>query len=263
VVPPTDGVRIGADHPAVRADAWLTSVFARPVFQVRTDGLDPRESAALTQRHALGQTQAFYYAKVGVSAIATVDALTRAGMTVVDVNVTFGIDSSRVPAPTTMPAPAVEIRAAEDADRDEVLRIAESCFRYSRFHLDPLVPVAVANAIKREWIASYFSRLRGERLWVALMEGRRAGFLAVVGGEDGPLRHKTIDLIGVAPSFHRRGIGRALVSFFLGTYASACDRLRVGTQIANTPSTRLYEQAGFSIDGAQYVLHMHVPESLK
>jgi len=51
------------------------------------------------------------------------------------------------------------------------LDIAESAFVYSRFHLDPLVPKELANRVKREWIANYVRRQRGERLLVAEVDG--------------------------------------------------------------------------------------------
>jgi len=92
-------------------------------------------------------------------------------------------------------------------------------------------------------------------------EGRIAGFLAVTGGEDDGVRHKTIDLVAIAPELQGRGIGRAVMRFFFRHYAGACDRLRVGTQVANVPSMRLYEGVGMRIERAQYVLHLHVPES--
>jgi len=80
----------------------------------------------------------------------------------------------------------------------------------------------------------------------------------VIGGDDHGLRLKTIDLVAVAPSFQQKGVGRALVHFFLARYGSGCDRLQVGTQIANVASCRLYEASGMRIERAEYVLHMHV-----
>jgi ribosomal protein S18 acetylase RimI-like enzyme len=240
----------------ISADAWLSALFDRPVFQVRAAEA-PGEAGAVVSGHARSQRQAFYFAKVGVAEVATVAALSRAGMSVVDVSVTFGL-AARSAAPVEALPAGLEIREARDADAAAVLDIAETSFRYSRFHLDPLIPNRLANQIKREWVASYLARRRGECLWVATVEGRPAAFLAVIGGDDHGLRLKIIDLMAVASSFRQKGIGRALVRFFLARYAASCDRLRVGTQIANVPSCRLYEAAGMTIDRADYILHMHV-----
>jgi ribosomal protein S18 acetylase RimI-like enzyme len=241
----------------ISADPWLSALFDYPVFQVRPGAAAGGDAGAALTQHARSQPRAFYFAKVGVAEVATVASLSRAGMSVVDVSVTFGI-AARSTAPVEVLPAGIDIREARDADSAAVLDIAETSFRYSRFHLDPLIPNRLANRIKREWIASYLARRRGECLWVATVEGRPAAFLAVIGADDQGLRLKIIDLIAVAPSFQKKGIGRALVRFFLARYAASCDRLRVGTQIANVPSCRLYEAAGMTIDRAEYVLHMHV-----
>jgi ribosomal protein S18 acetylase RimI-like enzyme len=139
------------------------------------------------------------------------------------------------------------------------VEIAGTCFRYSRFHLDPRVPREIADRIKREWIRNYATKRRGERLLVASLEGRPAGFLAVLASESGGQRIRTIDLVGVAAWAQRRGVGRALVEAFIAASRGVCDVMQVGTQAANIPSMRLYETTGFCMSRSQYVLHGHVP----
>jgi len=150
------------------------------------------------------------------------------------------------------------IREIELADHEETLRIAGSCFQYSRFHLDPLVSLPVANQIKHDWILNYIRQQRGERLFVALMGEKPVGFLAVIAAEMNRERTYTIDLIGVSGDFQKRGIGQALTAFFIQHYGERSDRLQVGTQAANIPSMRLYQKLGFQISQTQYVMHGHV-----
>jgi ribosomal protein S18 acetylase RimI-like enzyme len=138
----------------------------------------------------------------------------------------------------------------------ETLEIARSCFRYSRFHLD-LVSPSIANQIKHDWIQNYIRHQRGERLFVALLGGRPAGFLAVIATEMDNRRVCTIDLIGVSRNFQRRGIGQALTAFFIRHYRERAECLQVGTQAANIPSMRLYQKLGFYISQTQYVMHGH------
>ena len=128
---------------------------------------------------------------------------------------------------------------------DEVLRIAGSCFRYSRFHLDHLVPNAIANRIKREWISSYIQRKRGDKLFVAVKGDAPVGFLAATTGISDGKRTAIIELIGVDLAFQGQGIGMALVGTFIRTYRNTCEVLQVGTQAVNIPSMRLYERMGF------------------
>ena len=245
---------------AIRPDAWLAALFERDVFRVDAAATSNARIGSLLETHRRQQGTAFYYAKVDAADVPTVAALIAAGMTVVEVNVTFGISSGGRAHDDDQRA-AIAVTAANASEADCLLNIAATSFRYSRFHLDPLVPDALANRIKREWVASYLANRRGECLWTVRSEGRIAGFLAVTGGEDDGVRHKTIDLVAVAPEFQGRGIGRAVMRFFFRHYAGACDRLRVGTQVANVPSMRLYEGVGMRIERAQYVLHLHVPES--
>jgi ribosomal protein S18 acetylase RimI-like enzyme len=148
------------------------------------------------------------------------------------------------------------IRLAEPADRDAVLDIAGSCFRFSRFHQDPRIGVQAAHAVKRAWAANCLDGKRGEEMLVALDQGRPAGFLAVLLAQDAAI----IDLIGVATQSQRRGIGAALVDAFIGRWRTRVPRLRVGTQEANEPSVRLYEGRGFRLAGKTRVLHAHLRE---
>jgi GNAT superfamily N-acetyltransferase len=141
-----------------------------------------------------------------------------------------------------------------------VLEIARSSFRFSRFHLDPLIPLESAHQIKHDWILNYLLRKRGEHLWVASVAGRPAGFLAVIAGNDAGRRYRAIDLIGVAPAYQGQGIGQALVAYFIDTYRDHSDFLLVGTQIANLPSIHLYQKLGFSLVKSAYVMHLHLPQ---
>jgi len=246
----------------IREDRWLTTIFEYPVFSIHSEQMPER--AAETSRphevikdHAGGRTSAMYYAKVDANRIELVRDLSLAGLYVVDVNVTFKIDTGALWVGEGVATKKYEIREIVPADYEETLEIAASCFRYSRFHLDPLVPIAIANRIKREWIKNYINRSRGERLFVAMAEDHPVGFLAVINVETEGARVCVIDLIGVAPRYQGKGVGAALTAFFVRHYREKFGSLQVGTQVANTPSVRLYQKLGFFISKAQYVMHGH------
>jgi ribosomal protein S18 acetylase RimI-like enzyme len=139
---------------------------------------------------------------------------------------------------------------------DAVLEIAGTCFRYSRFHADPEIPDAVAHRIKREWISSYVRGERGERLLVATVDGRAAGFLAMMSSLEGDPRAGVVDLIGVGSDDQQRGVGTALIAAAVGRTQRG-ERLHVVTQASNLPSLSLYERCGFRVVRAGYVLHLH------
>jgi ribosomal protein S18 acetylase RimI-like enzyme len=170
----------------------------------------------------------------------------------VDVNVVFDR-----PTPSEDGPLALDVGECTAAAAPAVLDIAESCFRYTRFHLDPHVDRVVANRIKREWIANFVERKRGDRLFVAYVDGRPAGFLAALATEQAGARTAVIDLVGVATDAQRRGVGVSLATAFANHYRKTCSRLLVGTQVANVPSIRLYEKLGYSLRHSHYVLHKH------
>ena len=236
----------GASRPDIqRHDAWLSRVCGFPCFSMSAPAIG--EDLAT---FAPAQGKAFFFAKVPVADVATLNAYARHGLRVVDVNLVLertGADGlpGNDDADSVHPASASEATAAGD--------IAGRCFRQSRFHLDPDFPPELADAIKREWVGSYARGERGSELLVASGPQGTVGFLAVLEQPD----VAWIDLVGVAPERQGQGVGRALVREFVRRWAPRKGRLRVGTQAANTGSLRMYESCGFRMAQASYVMHAH------
>jgi ribosomal protein S18 acetylase RimI-like enzyme len=247
----------------IQRDAWLSAVFGYEVFRVELGGnaghdgkLAARITEHLAARH---RATAMYYAKVDAKQIEAVRWLSAIGFYVVDVNVTFEL-STKSPQCVTRPVAVsrCSVRQISTAQEEkEVLEVAASCFRYSRFHLDPLIPAAIADRVKHDWVLSYVRKQRGHQLAAAFVDGQVAGFVAVLASETEGRRKRTIDLIGVNPTFQKQGVGQALMNYFIETNRNQCDDLRVGTQAANLPSMRLYQKFGFTITATSYVLHLH------
>ena len=233
-------------------DVWLSDITGGAVYRVDADGEGGVNEVVA---HAREQRSALYFAKVASDRVQTVLTLARAGFVVVDVNVTF-----QMAAPSTPRQPLVEVRQCTASAADAVLDIAGSCFRYTRFHLDPLIDVGVAHRIKREWIRSYVMKQRGDRLFVAYVDGKPAGFLASLVADHAGEHTAIIDLVGVEKALQGRGVGQSLVNAFVEHYRRSCASLVVGTQVANVPSVRLYEKLGFSLVRSEYVLHHHAGE---
>lgn len=220
-------------------DDWLSDVL----------GLEAYSATPAAARHAAdGSARAFYTCRVATDDVESLGGLAEVGYRVVEVNVTLersggdGLHGDSV-------APATRDQ------HEELLHIAETCFRYSRFHLDPLIPRALADRVKRAWVLSYVEGRRGIELLAATVEGHAAGFLAVLEAADGA---RVIDLVGVASEAQGRGVGEALVGEFARRHGDGGRTLRVGTQIVNIPSLRLYEKLGFRVVSSTYVLHRHV-----
>jgi GNAT superfamily N-acetyltransferase len=242
----------------VHNDTWLTSVIGLPVFRVDGDNpsLVPEEVGPLVRGHAAGQPRALYFTKVPTHRVDLVHAFGEAGLRIVEVNVVFALDPYS--APNGGPTVGVEVGEVRPDQTLEALAIAESSFTFTRFHLDPHIANDVANRVKREWVRSYIEGRRGERLLIATLNGRPAGFLAVLASQSAGARIRTIDLMAVAQSARKRGVGHALVQAFIDMNRHSCDVLEVGTQVANIPSIRLYESFGFTVSRTLYVLHGHL-----
>jgi ribosomal protein S18 acetylase RimI-like enzyme len=226
-------------------DAFLSEVVGRPSFRV---DLPPRGSddAAIDAIRSAQRAPAFLYAKLPTESLAAVGRLEELGFRLVDTNLTLEC------AVTDLVASPGVTRPARLADRDAVMAIAASSFAYSRLHLDPAIPRAIADRSRAEWAGNFFTGTRGDHMIVGESERALAGFAQLLGPSDGVV---TIDLISVAAPFRRRGIAGALVA--AAAKIAGTQTLRVGTQIANAPSLRLYQALGFHIVSSHYVLHYH------
>lgn len=129
--------------------------------------------------------------------------------------------------------------------------IAASAFRFDRFHADPEISTDVADKIKKTWATNFFRGLRGERMIIATDGHRVVGFLQVI---DRPAL-SIIDLIAVAPGAQGRRFATAMIEDAIRSGPRVA--WRVGTQIANAASLRLYENLGFQVTSSQHVLHRH------
>lgn len=222
--------------PPVR-DEWLSRALGLPVY-------------AVTRASAAAETDGLAWLRVPVDEVASVHELVEFGYRVVDTSITL---ARRGPIAGAH-GDAATVAPATPQQHDALVEIAGSCFRYSRFHLDPLIPNDAADRVKREWVRSYVRGQRGLELLAASVGDEAAGFLAVLHAADGA---RVIDLVGVSPSHQGRGVGAALVTAFSARHGDAQRELRVGTQAANAPSLRLYERLGFQTVAAAYVLHRH------
>ena len=225
----------------IREDSWLSERLGHPVFTAANpDGL---------AEHAARQERATYQARVDTADVATVAGFEAAGMRVVNVTLTMAADP-RAPVPDA----TVEVRDADAARDEALLDVAERSFAYTRFHLDPEVPQAAADRIKRDWVWSALNGLRGDELLVAVRDGRPVGFLCALPRDD----VRVIDLIGVAEEARGSGAGRALVRTFHERAVGRCRSVEVGTQAANLSAIVFYERLGYVTTRSAYDLHMHV-----
>lgn len=224
-------------------DTWLSDALGRPAFHL---GAEADPAAALA---ALGPGPAFVDARCDVASTGRAAALTAAGFCLADTNVQLLRPAG--PAPAVEPAGA---RFAVAADEAPVRAIAAEAFVFDRFHADPAIGHDPASRLKAEWAGNFFAGRRGRWMVVAdAAGGGVGGFLQLLEGKDGEL---VIDLVATGEAARRQGLAAAMIAFA----AARClpgQAVRVGTQIANIPSLRLYARLGFVPVSASYIFHYH------
>jgi ribosomal protein S18 acetylase RimI-like enzyme len=238
-------------------DPWLAGILARPAHRVAGSIVTGEEAMARAALAPLAATGGFAYARVPTADVRLAQLLEDAGFRLVDAGITLEARSIDDTAIDDTGAAGSGIRMARADDAARIEAIARAAFRFSRFHLDPHIPRAVADEIKAQWAANFFHGRRGDHMVVADRGGAVAGFLQLLAGPDGTL---TIDLIGVAEAHRGHGLASGMIAFA----ARECgrpERIRVGTQAANVGSLRLYERLGFTVAATSYVLHYHAPAS--
>jgi len=176
----------------------------------------------------------------------TNEDLSAAGFRKIETLVTFEAAFGDLPDKSGLPG--VEIRDAGIGDIEACRALAVAVLRQNRFHTDPEIPDAAADAMRAAWIENAI-RGRADRVIIAGREGTILGFNAVTRHGDALV----IDLIAVAAEAQGTGVGRTLVTVM--KQGDSGRRIRVGTQAANTVSLAFYKSLGFRETGRQDTWH--------
>lgn len=225
----------------ISEDAWLGDRLGKPAWH-----LAPQADPAAWRDGVSGP--AFADTKLAIDDAGRRTAFLAAGFDLADTAVTF-----ERPAGAATGAPGTTARQATPDDADAVRAVAGSGFSTDRFHADPQIDPAVADRIKADWAGNFFAGKRGDWMVVAESDGRVAGFLQLL-DRDG---HLVIDLIAVDHAARGRGLATAMIEHAAANLMPGAP-MRVGTQLANTASVRLYESLGFRLVRAEHVLHCHL-----
>lgn len=125
----------------------------------------------------------------------------------------------------------IEIRALKPGDEGVLARVADDVFD---------------NAVDPGAVSRYLADPR-HHIAVAIDEGVVVGFASGVHyfHPDKPVPELFVNEVGVAPSHHQRGLGKALVTALLEVgRALGCSQAWVLTDRENTAAMRLYAASG-------------------
>ena len=245
---------MGDCNNAIKKDPWLSGLLHRESYTLNIntqwiENASKNESKDKKQIVDLLSQKVFIQAKIDTLELKTIALLESWGFRLIDTNVVF----EKTILKGGQKQINAKIRVAEDIDIQAVGELGRNNFVYSRFHLDPQIPVETANEIKSAWVLNYFQGKRGDQLFVAEKHRKIVGFNQLTCGQDNSV---CIDLIAVGKSLTRQGIASDLINHLEIVYGNK-NKIIVGTQVSNIPSIRLYEKLGFSMCRSKYVFHYH------
>lgn len=233
---------------SLETNFWLGEQLNKPAFRVRG-----------SFHHLVGEDlpvrDAFVEARVAANDFEALSNLQGLGFVVVDCNLTLQLAADGLVGQAVSAKRPFKIRFATSQDELDVRRLAYESFEQNRFHRDPCIPDSVASKIKEVWAGNFFLGKRGD--WMVVVEDAHGlcGFLQLIEGDDNCL---VIDLLAVSARCRRRGFACAMISYAHQNCLGGAANIRVGTQIGNSPSLRLYQAMGFELQSAAYLLHKHV-----
>lgn len=228
---------------ALHRDSWLSQILGYDAFKA-----DARELLKTGFKNDFLK-RTFVFSKVGTDESEVIRFVENAGFRLADTNVTF----EKTVFKKEVFKSETAIRFARNGDESGVVEVARNSFHFDRFHTDGAFKKDIADTIKAEWVRNFFKGSRGDAMIVAEADGKIAGFLQMLKKDE---KTWIIDLIGVSKAQRRKGIAQSMISFAENSLKD-CETLIVGTQIANIPSMRLYENLGFRVKSAEYVFHFH------
>lgn len=225
----------------ITPDDWLSKIICKPVYHLK-------QFSTSFEIKDLKKKEIFIWSKIKVDDVEKLICLQKLGFYLVDTNIEFSLSKEMVPKKSS------NVRFARANDEIAVRSIAKNAFKYDRFHRDPNISDNIASKIKEEWAGNFFSGKRGK--WMVVVEKNSVivGFLQIIEGNNDKI---IIDLIAVDEKSRGKGLAREMISFMYLNCLKKNGIIKVGTQISNTSSIKLYLDLGFFINSAYYVVHMH------
>lgn len=136
--------------------------------------------------------------------------------------------------------------------KEDVIELARTTFRHSRFFADSRLAVCGGDAIYAEWVKNAFER--EEKYFIlAKEENRTMGFVLFHFEE----KAIVIELIAVAQSEQGMGTGKALWNAVeMAAIKKGLDTVQVGTQATNQQAMNFYIKMGCRIGIVSQIYHM-------
>jgi hypothetical protein len=223
----------------------------------------PDADAKLQERSAmiellLDHWQEFDHATARINAfdIMSAQAFERAGFSLMDTNVRYGIDL-RNTSIQEFEGSSLEVDGlvyevvslpCHCSELDDIARVSWSDDRTinDRFHLDKRLPVSLADSVYTEWLKNSLTGELADTMVISRFRSKAIGFLALKKRVDS-VESICIGLIGlgaVYPSMRRKNVYFNMVSLGLRILSKEADIVETGTQLTNYAPQRAWTRAG-------------------
>lgn len=232
-------------------DKWLSKQIGKDTYQleindfIKSDFLKTWKNFRV--EHATENY--FVYSKINTHFKSISKCLVDADFKLIDTNVQYELKDNNLTE--NQQQNGLEICFSEEKHQKALEKIARDNFFYSRFHIDNKIDDVIANQIKENWVKNYFSGNRGDEMVLALLNNEPVGFIQLIIKE----KELIIDLIAVDKIAQGRGVASSMIKFANSNFKRPS--VKVGTQIQNLPSTKLYKKLGFVLAQSDYVFHYH------
>jgi RimJ/RimL family protein N-acetyltransferase len=177
----------------------------------------------------------------------------------VDTITEYLFDFSRSPIPVR--ADGLEMALAGPNDKEELIALTRETFDgyLGRFHVDPGFFSDRATEMYVKWLQKSLDKTLADEVLVAKIDGRIAGFLTMeLKSEESRiagLRMGQGVLAGVAPFARGKGVYKAVINESLHWFKDRADKVKVSTQVNNTPVQNAWTALGFRLVNSYHTLH--------
>ena len=222
-------------------DKWLSKIMNKPSYLLK------KFDKSLKKKD-LPKGRIFIWSKIPVHDIKKLIFLQKLGFYIVDTNVQLSFSNKKKSSNNSL------LRFAEMTDEIGVRALAKKAFTQSRFYKDPKISNKIACKIKEEWARNFFLGKRGNWMVIAEKNSKLIGFLQLLKKNS---KTVVIDLIAIDSKRRGKGLAKEMILYAYKNCLKKNGIIKVGTQIDNISSIKLYSKLNFNIYSASYVLHMH------
>lgn len=175
------------------------------------------------------------------------------GFHFVDIRLTYTLNLHKPAQFNCKEVSGLKIRESCLSDAPYLVEIAHNSYLDSRYYFDKNFTLEQCQRFYEDWILKSMKGKFDDIVFVALVDGKVAGFISC--------KHQSTDigkigLVGTAPEFQGKGVGKHLVAKSLEWFnAKKVSHLDVVTQGRNYAAQRLYQSAGFRTKTTQLWYH--------